>query len=147
MRYKTWFNQPARHQRRKDARITKAKAIYPMPTEKLRPIVRCPTIRYNKNIRLGRGFTAEECKAANLDFNYARTVGVSVDLRRRNSNEESFSLNVARLREYMSKIIIYESKKDARNQAATQHIGTVMPVYNNKPVVSTITKETLDSYN
>ena len=47
-RIKTWFDQPANKERRRSIRLIKAKKIFPMPLEKLRPIVRCPTIRYNK---------------------------------------------------------------------------------------------------
>lgn len=36
---KTWFNQPARKQRRVIARQTKAAKVFPRPLEKLRPVV------------------------------------------------------------------------------------------------------------
>lgn len=147
LRYKTWFNQPARHQRRRLARVAKAKACFPMPTQKLRPVVRCPTIRHNKKVRLGRGFTAEECQAAGLDYHFARTVGIAVDLRRQNCNEESFSANVARLKEYMSKLVMYGSKQEARDAGAVQHTGAVMPVFNSIPVVETIKVSDIASYN
>lgn len=145
--YKTWFDQPAQRQRRRKARVTKAKACYPMPTESLRPVVRCPSIRYNKKVRLGRGFTPEECKAAGLDYNYARTIGISVDMRRQNRNEESFNTNVARLREYTGKLVFYNSKAEARNSGAEQHIGVVMPVYNSAPVVQTVSASEISSMN
>jgi large subunit ribosomal protein L13e len=59
---KTWFNQPARKQRRRKARTEKARRLAPRPTQKLRPIVRCPTARHHKKLRIGRGFTLEELK-------------------------------------------------------------------------------------
>lgn len=60
---RTWFNQPARKQRRRANRIKKAKAVFPRPARgPLRPVVRCPTIRYHTKQRLGRGFTLEELK-------------------------------------------------------------------------------------
>lgn len=145
LRYKHWFNQAARHERRRKTRIAKAKKIYPLPTQKLRPIVRCPTIRYNKKERLGRGFTPEECKAAGLDYKYARTIGISVDLRRKNNNEESFNKNVDRLKEYLGKIVIYKSKAEARDSAAIQHLGTIMPIAKVAPTIKIISKDELDN--
>ena len=59
---RTWFNQPARKQRRRAARQKKAMKIAPRPTGALRPIVRCPTFRYSTKVRAGRGFTLEELK-------------------------------------------------------------------------------------
>lgn len=131
LRFKTWFNQPARHARRSENRVAKASACLPRPAEKLRPIVRCPTIRYNKKVRLGRGFTAEECLAAGLDYKYARTIGISVDLRRKNTNAEAFNANVDRLKEYQSKITIFNSMKEAKEANATQHKGVIMPLVAN----------------
>ncbi|KAI5152267.1 large subunit ribosomal protein L13e [Enteropsectra breve] len=147
LRYRTWFNQPARHTRRHHTRVEKAKKITPAPLQKLRPVVRCPTIRHNRKIRLGRGFTAEECKEAGLDFHYARTVGIAVDLRRVNNSQEAFEANVSRLQEYLSKITIYKSKEEAVASGAVQHKGVIMPVFNNTPVVKAITPAEVASYN
>lgn len=62
---RTWFNQPARKQRRRLNRIKKAKAVFPRPAAgPLRPVVRCPSIRYHTKQRAGRGFTLEELKAS-----------------------------------------------------------------------------------
>jgi len=147
LRYKNWFNQASKAIKRRTVRSAKASKINPIPTERLYPIVRCPTIRYNKKLRLGRGFTPEEIVAAGIsDYFYARTVGISVDLRRRNMNQEAFDTNVNRLKEYMSKIVIYKSKKEALAAGAKQHVGTIMPVYNNSPVVETISKAEIASF-
>ena len=63
---RTWFNQPARKERRHAARVKKAAAIMPRPVGgALRPIVRCPTFKYNARVRAGRGFTIEELKVHN----------------------------------------------------------------------------------
>ena len=63
VRVKTWFNQPMRKARRRKNRIKKARAIAPRPVAgPLRPIVRCPTFKYNNKVRAGRGFTIEELK-------------------------------------------------------------------------------------
>ncbi|PUZ62462.1 hypothetical protein GQ55_4G359700 [Panicum hallii var. hallii] len=60
---KTWFNQPARKQRRRIARQKRAVKIFPRPTAgTLRPIVQCQTRKYNMKSRAGRGFTLEELK-------------------------------------------------------------------------------------
>lgn len=64
---RTWFNQPARKQRRRDQRKKKAAAILPRPVSgPLRPIVRCPTFKYHARVRAGRGFTLEELKVCVL---------------------------------------------------------------------------------
>lgn len=146
LRYKTWFNQAARSERRRNARVSKAKEVYPLPVEKLRPIVRCPTIRYNKKQRFGRGFTPEECKAASIDYKYARSIGIAVDIRRNNRNEESFNTNVARLKEYVSKVVFYKNKAEARDCGAIQHIGAIMPIQKSASVVEVISKEAVKSY-
>ena len=58
---RTWFNQPARKKRRSDNRIKKARRIAPRPVGgSLRPVVRCPTFKYNTRVRSGRGFTLQE---------------------------------------------------------------------------------------
>ena len=60
---KTWFNQPARKIRRRKVRVEKARRIAPRPVGgRLRPLVHCPTFKYNSKIRFGRGFTLEELK-------------------------------------------------------------------------------------
>lgn len=63
---KTWFNQPGRKKRRRQARIKKALKVAPRPVKgAVRPVVRCPTFRYNIKVRPGRGFTLEELKVWN----------------------------------------------------------------------------------
>merc|ERR1712088_633130 len=63
---KCWFNQPARKIRRRAARVEKAKQVAPRPVKTLRPVIRCPTLKYNVKQRLGRGFTLEELKSAGV---------------------------------------------------------------------------------
>merc|ERR1739842_191202 len=89
---KTWFNQPARKIRRRQNRIAKAAKVAPRPIGKLRPVVSCPTYKYNLKQRAGRGFTLEEIKAAGLSKKFARTIGIAVDHRRRNKSVESVQL-------------------------------------------------------
>lgn len=137
-RVATWFNQPARKTRRRKARLAKARQIAPRPIAgPLRPVVRCPTIRYHTKIRAGRGFTLEELKAAGINKKVARTIGISVDHRRRNKSTESLQTNVQRLKEYRSKLIIFPRKPSAPKKGdgsaeelkmATQLKGPVMPI-------------------
>ncbi|XP_030367018.1 60S ribosomal protein L13-like [Strigops habroptila] len=107
-RVATWFNQPARKIRRRKARQVKARRITPHPVAgPIRPIVRCPTIKYHKKVRAGRGFSLEELKLAGINKKFARTIGISVDPRRCNKSTESLQANVQRLREYHSKLILF----------------------------------------
>uniref|UniRef100_A0A0B6YTN4 60S ribosomal protein L13 n=1 Tax=Arion vulgaris TaxID=1028688 RepID=A0A0B6YTN4_9EUPU len=110
---KTWFNQPMRKKRRRDVRAKKAAAIAPRPVAGLlRPIVRCPTNKYNTKLRLGRGFTLEELKLAGVNKKTSRTIGISVDYRRRNNSIESLQQNVQRLKEYKTKLVIFPRKEN-----------------------------------
>eukprot|EP00012_Vannella_robusta_P011647 CAMPEP_0206196134 /NCGR_PEP_ID=MMETSP0166-20121206/8263_1 /ASSEMBLY_ACC=CAM_ASM_000260 /TAXON_ID=95228 /ORGANISM="Vannella robusta, Strain DIVA3 518/3/11/1/6" /LENGTH=203 /DNA_ID=CAMNT_0053613543 /DNA_START=29 /DNA_END=640 /DNA_ORIENTATION=- len=137
LRVKTWFDQPGRKQTRRRKRAEKAAAIFPRPLQKLKPIVQCPTVRYNAKSRLGRGFTLAELKAAALSPVYARSVGISVDHRRVNRSEENFARNVARLNEYKNKLVLFPrnaSKPKATDasaeelEKATQQRGVLMPI-------------------
>uniref|UniRef100_A0A914UUP3 60S ribosomal protein L13 n=2 Tax=Plectus sambesii TaxID=2011161 RepID=A0A914UUP3_9BILA len=103
----------------------------------LRPSVRCPTGRYNRKLRVGRGFTLEELKAAGIGKKEARTIGVAVDYRRTNRSLESLQLNTQRLKEYRARLILFPKKlskpKKGDSSAeelklATQLRGVIMPV-------------------
>jgi len=136
---RTWFNQPARKKRRHVKRIKKAREIMPRPVAgPLRPIVRCPTFKYNTRVRAGRGFTIEELKAAGLNKHLARTIGIAVDYRRRNKAVESLQLNVQRLKEYRAKLIVFPKKlnkpkkgdsTEEELKVATQLKGIIMPIH------------------
>ena len=58
----TWFQQPMRKRRRRQNRVEKAKKVAPRPISLLRPVIRCPTQRYNRKFRQGRGFSLAELK-------------------------------------------------------------------------------------
>lgn len=107
---KTFFNQPAKKKQRQIARQEKADKLNPRPINFLRPIIRCPTQRYNMKLRYGRGFTLEELKNAGLNFKYARSIGIAVDARRQDTNLETRDLNVKRLKSYLAKLILFPSK-------------------------------------
>uniref|UniRef100_A0A5S6R2U4 60S ribosomal protein L13 n=1 Tax=Trichuris muris TaxID=70415 RepID=A0A5S6R2U4_TRIMR len=127
-----------RHRRRRIRRVIKARRIAPRPARgPLRPVVRCPTIRYNQKQRLGRGFSLQELKAAGISKKMAPTIGISVDHRRRNKSLESMQQNVQRLKEYRSKLILFPRKMDKPRKGdstaeecklAEQLKGVLMPI-------------------
>lgn len=127
------LNQATKKKSRRLARAAKAAALAPRPLQKLRPVVHCPTQKYNAKVRLGRGFTLEELKAAGLHPSYARTVGIAVDLRRSNASNESLQANVARLEEYKKNLVVWTKKSKPTFEAApSQILGTVQPLVKQK---------------
>eukprot|EP01147_Barroeca_monosierra_P010973 gene10973-3045_t len=132
---KCHFNQAGKKKSRYLKRQAKAKAIAPRPTGgPIRPIARCQTVKHNRRVRLGRGFTLAELKEAGLSSKYARTVGIAVDLRRRNRSAEAMQANVARLNAYKSKLVVV-GKKDKTPLTVDQLKGIVMPVVQPKSTV------------
>ncbi|CAG9318681.1 unnamed protein product [Blepharisma stoltei] len=107
---KTWFNQPARKQRRRKARSLKLARSAPTPLKTLRPIVHGQTLRYSAKEKQGRGFSLEELKKAGLTAQFARTIGIKVDHRRRNKSAETLQKNVQRLELFKSKLTLYPLK-------------------------------------
>lgn len=95
-----------------NARQAKAAAVFPRPLEKLRPIVHAQTRKYSSKLRYGRGFTLQELSQAKISPDFARTVGISVDHRRHDTNEEALQLNVQRLESYKSKLILFPRRAD-----------------------------------
>ncbi|KAA8491921.1 60S ribosomal protein L13-1 [Porphyridium purpureum] len=156
LRVKTWFNQPMRKKRRRTTRQTKAARIAPRPVDGMvRPVVRCPTVKYNQKERLGRGFTLEELKEAGVARKMAKTIGISVDHRRKNRSVEGFQQNVQRLKEYKSKLIIFPKRagkpktgdsEPAELATASQFTGKLMPIVRSKdaPESRAITAEEKD---
>merc|ERR1712139_332439 len=85
-----------------------AAKVAPRPSAGLlRPVVHPPTQRYNMKLRLGRGFTLEELREAKIAPKLARTIGISVDHRRRNRCTESLQENVNRLKLYKAKLLVF----------------------------------------
>ncbi|KAI1827307.1 putative 60S ribosomal protein L13 [Xylaria intraflava] len=109
-RVRCHFDQPTKKIARRKARAAKAAALAPRPVDKLRPVVRCPTIQYNRRLRAGRGFSLAELKEAGIPRLVAPTVGIAVDFRRQNASEESLALNVARLKAYKERLIVFPRK-------------------------------------
>lgn len=124
-RVKTWFDQPKKKARRRRLRQQKAAQNAPRPVAGLlRPIVQCPTIRYNMKQRPGKGFTLEELRKAGIDRHIALQIGIAVDFRRRNKNEEHLQRNVDRLKEYKSKLILFprNAKKPKKGDAKEEEV-------------------------
>jgi len=143
---RTWFDQPAAKERRRNARQVRAKKIAPRPLRLLRPAVRGQTVKYNRKVREGRGFTKAELKGAGLTLKSALGLGVSIDRRRRNASEEALAKNIQRLKAYKSKLVVFprhnsskkvgakkgDASKEAR-EAAVQAVGALLPVKNVTP--------------
>lgn len=129
-RVKVHFDQAGKKASRRQSRLAKAAKIAPRPIDSLRPIVRAPTIRYNRKVRAGRGFTLAELKQVGLSAKYARTIGISVDHRRQNKSQETFDSNVARLQEYKSKLVIFDKNTKAAEARSFEQVSTpaVFPV-------------------
>ncbi|KAI0567987.1 60S ribosomal protein L13, partial [Pyrenophora tritici-repentis] len=122
--------------RRRKAQQAKARCIAPRPASvPIRPIVRCPTVRYHTKVRAGRGFSLEELRVAGIHKKMARTISISVDPRRRNTSTESLQANVQRLKEYRSKLIRFPRKPSApkKGDSSAEELkltGPVMPIRN-----------------
>merc|ERR1711865_1247121 len=126
---KTWFDQPAKKKARRMARQAKAAAVAPRPVAgAVRPVVHPPTQRYNSKVRIGRGFSLAEIKAAGLGKKEAQSLGVAVDHRRRNKSVEGQEANVQRLREYRSKLVVFpkHAKKATKGWVETTAADTVV---------------------
>jgi len=119
-RVRTHFDQPGRKTRRRTARQAKAAALAPRPVDKLRPVVRCPTLKYNRRVRAGRGFTLIELKEAGISKSLAPTIGISVDFRRQNLSDEGLAANVARLKAYKDRLILLPRKSNAPKKGDTK---------------------------
>jgi len=109
-RVRTWFDQPGRKLRRRTARKAKAATLGVRPLTLLRPAVRAQTVRYNRKVREGRGFTLAELKEAGIGKKEAKGVGIVVDHRRRNLSEEGKKVNVERLKAYKDRLIVFPRK-------------------------------------
>lgn len=135
-RVRTHFDQAGKKVSRRTARAKKAALVAPRPLELLRPIVRAPTIKYNRKVRAGRGFSLEELKAAGIAKKQALSIGVAVDPRRQNRSVEGFEANVARLQDYKSKLILFPRKgASAEEVAAATQVSTaaVFPIVQATP--------------
>lgn len=139
------LDQASKKKSRRMARAARAARIAPRPLQMLRPIVHCQTQKYSAKTRLGRGFSLQEVKAAGLTPAYARTVGIAVDHRRTNRSAEGLNVNVERLKEYTSKLVVFPRRRLSAPKAgdssaddckaATQYVGTVLPLSKAAPEI------------
>jgi large subunit ribosomal protein L13e len=76
------------------------------------------TRRYSSKVRIGRGFSLAELKAAGLTGAFAQTVGIAVDHRRHNKNADTMAKNVEKLNQYKKALILFPRKdgKHAKGQ-------------------------------
>jgi len=120
--------------------------------DKLRPVVRCPTIKYNRRVRAGRGFSLAELKEAGIPRKLAPTIGISVDPRRQNLSEESLKANVERLKAYKARLVLFprKGKSPKEGEASVEemkkakeagHDGHVKTSHNSFPIVNKVVVE------
>lgn len=136
-RLKLQLNTVFRKRRRNLKRQRKATSMAPRPAGgPIRPLVQCSSIRYNTKTRYGRGFSLAEIARAGLNQNFARSIGVAVDHRRRNKSYEVLQRNVQRLKEYLAKLVLFpkNSKKIVEFESSAENyrncgqlMGKVMP--------------------
>ncbi|KAL4418682.1 hypothetical protein ABPG77_008691 [Micractinium sp. CCAP 211/92] len=136
----TWFNQPARKERRRAARAAKAERVAPRPVAGLlRPVVSGQTVKYNTKKRAGRGFTLEELKEAGIPAKLAPTIGIAVDHRRRNRSLESLQENANRLKAYKANLVVFPRRagKPKAGDAAAEELATAAQLKGKLMPVST----------
>lgn len=131
-RVRVHFDQAGKKVSRRQARAAKAAKAAPKPIDLLRPVVRAPTVKYNRKVRAGKGFTLAELKAVGLAPRYARTVGIAVDHRRQNRSQEGFDVNVARLQAYLAKLVIFDKKSKAAGETQVG-VAATFPIEQAKP--------------
>lgn len=137
-RVRVHLDQAGKKKSRRVARDLKAARVAPRPVDQLRPIVRAPTVRYNRKVRAGRGFTFDELKAAGVAPKYARTVGIAVDHRRINRSVEGLEINVQRLKEYLGRLIVFpRASKNEVEPTQAFSIAAALPITNPATVIST----------
>lgn len=108
---KCFFNKMAHKKIRAQKRAEKIAALSPRPISKLRPIVMGMTRKYASKVKIGRGFSLQELKAAGISGAFAQTVGIAVDHRRHNKNADTMATNVKRLNDYKAKLILFPAKE------------------------------------
>ncbi|KAH7824018.1 putative 60S ribosomal protein L13e [Monocercomonoides exilis] len=113
---RTYFDQAGKKLRRRIHRFKKARKIFPRPFDgEFRPVIHCPTQRYNMKVREGRGYSLAELKKAKISQVMAKRFCISIDHRRRTERLE----NINRLKAYRSRIIVNPAateKKQLRGQ-------------------------------
>jgi large subunit ribosomal protein L13e len=72
----------------------------------------------------GGRWSVNSVKAAGIPRKLARTIGITVDPRRQNLSEESLKANVARLKEYQSRLILFPRRigKHKKSDASAEDV-------------------------
>ncbi|EPY73071.1 60S ribosomal protein L13 [Camelus ferus] len=105
----------------------------------LRPVVRCPTVRYHTKVHNGQGFSLEDLRVVSIHKKGSPDHWDLVDPRRWNKCTESLRANAQWLKEYCSELILFPGKPAAPKKgdssaedlkAATQPTRPVMPKWN-----------------
>jgi len=125
---RTNFNQPAQKKARRTARLQKAIAVFPRPIDCLRPVVQCPTKRYNVKARAGRGFTRKELNAAGITDSQRVKFNIPIDSRRINRSQEGLDRNVERLKCYMSKVSVPTADVLSTLKPTVKRISDMLPI-------------------
>nr|UXY87499.1 60S ribosomal protein L13 [Cryptomonas sp.] len=125
---KTWFNQPAQKKRRRQKRFNNKKNYLFSNAQKIliRPLIHCPSHMYNMKVRFGKGFSLSEIKKASIPLKHSNSLGISVDKRKKNKTVMEI-YNVARLNNYISKIVYLKKTKQKFNSQNIQ----VSPIQRN----------------
>ncbi|XP_032760949.1 60S ribosomal protein L13-like [Rattus rattus] len=149
----SWLNEPAGKMCRCTVWQAKVCCLALQPVSgPIRPIVRCPTVRYHTKVWAGRGFSLEELRVAGIHKKMAQNIGISVGSRRRNKSTESLQTDVQHLKDYRSKLTLFRRKSSAPKKGdrsaeelrlATQLTGPAMPIRNayKKEKASVFTEE------
>merc|ERR1719317_795791 len=96
-------------------------------------------------LRLGRGFTYEELIGAGLSIPAAKKLRIAYDKRRVNRSEESYQLNVKRLKEFIQTITRVNDKGKKRVDYEKLRGGaTIMPVPTQVKETGTVVEMTAD---
>lgn len=110
--------------------------MFPRPIETLKPIVQCCGIEHNTLVREGRGFTKQEIAACNLCPQRARQLGIAVDYRRVNKTQQSLDRNVARIKEYLSRLEFFPRGTKREEIKKAVQVRKPMPITNPKPEIT-----------
>jgi len=140
---KVWTDQAGRKKRRRIARQQKALAVYPRPVAGLlRPVVRGQTVRYNRKLKVGRGFSLQELKEAKVSKKHAQGLGIAVDHRRINESQDGLRVNVQRLKEYLQKRVEF---KKGEKPTVSQYKGRVVMPFKTYPQAAVETRAITDA--
>jgi large subunit ribosomal protein L13e len=80
----------------------------------LRPLIICPTNKYNIKSRIGKGFSLLELKKSGITKKQALSLGISIDHRRRNLSNNQLLININRLINYKESMIINPKSNDSK---------------------------------